>query len=193
MKELYEIQQALVAPKAEKNDFGGFMYRTAEGILEAVKPLLAEHRCTLTLSDEMVEVGGNVYVKTLAVLMAEPKTDRLPSSATSTAFAREPESKKGMDSSQITGAASSYARKYALCGLFAIDDNRDPDKGKPDAPEDDKPKPPIDMRGVRSDKGRKMIAHQKTAAEAVAYFEQTRTVTTEQAEEIKSIWVNCHG
>lgn len=118
-KKLAEIQQTLKAPKGQVNKFGNYRYRSCEDILEAVKPLLGD--CALTLSDEMVEVGGRVYVKATATL-----TDG-KDSATNTAFAREAEMKKGMDDSQITGATSSYARKYALNGLFAIDDTNDAD------------------------------------------------------------------
>lgn len=118
-KKLSEIQQTLKAPKGQVNKFGNYRYRSCEDILEAVKPLLGDY--ALTLSDEMVEVGGRVYVKATATL-----TDG-KDSATNTAFAREAEMKKGMDDSQITGATSSYARKYALNGLFAIDDTNDAD------------------------------------------------------------------
>jgi len=118
--ELKRIQATLKAPKNQRNNFGGYNYRSCEDILEAVKPLLGE--CVLTLSDEVVEVGGRVYVKATATLMLSDGAK-----AEVTAFAREPESKKGADASQITGAASSYARKYALNGLFLIDDTRDAD------------------------------------------------------------------
>lgn len=121
MKELINIQHKLKAPKGRKNSFGNYNYRSCEDILEAVKPLLAEEECTLTLSDDMVAIGERIYVKAVATIR---KGDE---SVTVTAFAREAESKKGMDSSQITGTASSYARKYALNGLFLIDDTKDAD------------------------------------------------------------------
>jgi hypothetical protein len=126
------IQQELKAPKNQKNSFGNYNYRSCEDILEAVKPLCIKHNCILTIRDEIVEVGGRVYVEATATLKD------LDNSTTefSTAYAREPESKKGMDESQITGAASSYARKYALNGLFCIDDTKDVDAQKP--PEKDK-------------------------------------------------------
>lgn len=125
-EKLMAIQQALKAPKDLENKFGGYKYRSAESILEAVKPLLAENKCVLLLDDSMEEVGGRVYVKATATLKevsALPETQEI----TVSAFAREEESKKGMDASQVTGAASSYARKYALNGLFCIDDNKDSD------------------------------------------------------------------
>lgn len=122
MSKLTEIQAELKAPKGQYNSFGKYNYRSCEDILEAVKPLLKGS--LLTLSDEIVEIGGRVYVKATASFSSEGEK---PVSVTS--FAREPMSKKGMDDSQVTGTASSYARKYALNGLFLIDDNKDPDTG----------------------------------------------------------------
>ena len=115
------VQQTLKAPKNQKNDFGGYKYRSCEDILEAVKPLLAQNGLTLTITDDIVPVGNRIYVKATATLYGDKET------LTVSAFAREEESKKGMDASQVTGAASSYARKYALNGLFCIDDTRDAD------------------------------------------------------------------
>ena len=136
MKELMNIQAELHAPKNQRNTFGGYNYRSAEDILEAVKPLLKKEGCTLVLSDEiwtyadtatMTENGitpsiSRYYVKATATL-----TNAKGESVSASAYAREPQSKKGADESQITGAASSYARKYALNGLFAIDDSVDAD------------------------------------------------------------------
>ena len=121
MKELIAIQSELKAPKNQWNDFGKYNYRSAEDILEAVKPLLKKHECHLTISDEMVVLGDRYYVKATATLAKEGE------SISTTAYAREEESKKGMDASQITGSTSSYARKYALNGLFCIDDTKDSD------------------------------------------------------------------
>jgi hypothetical protein len=122
MKELIIIQQDLKAPKTQRNNFGGYNYRSCEDILEAVKPLLAEQSCTLTITDDIVMVGERIYLKATATL-----TNPDGKSVSTTAFAREPEQKKGMDESQISGMASSYARKYALNGLFCIDDTKDAD------------------------------------------------------------------
>lgn len=122
MKELIAIQSKLKAPKSQFNRFGNYKYRKAEDILEAVKPLLAEQGCTLVITDDIVMVGNRIYVKATATIK-NGKGD----TETTTGFAREEETKKGMDGSQITGASSSYARKYALNGLFAIDDNADSD------------------------------------------------------------------
>lgn len=122
MKELISIQSELKAPKTQYNKFGGYKYRKAEDILEAVKPLLAKQKCTLIITDDIVMVGSRIYVKATATIKNEKGEYE-----TSTGWAREEETKKGMDGSQITGASSSYARKYALNGLFAIDDNADSD------------------------------------------------------------------
>ncbi len=121
MKELIEIQNELKAPKNQKNTFGKYMYRSAEDILEAVKPLLKKYSCHLTISDEMVVLGERYYVKATATLAKEGE------SISTTAYAREEEDRKGFDSSQLTGSTSSYARKYALNGLFCIDDTKDSD------------------------------------------------------------------
>lgn len=113
------IQQRLKAPKGQMNKFGGYKYRSCEDILEAVKPLLGD--CVLTISDDIREIGGRVYVEATARLTDGSDVVEVK------ALAREAEVKKGMDDSQITGAASSYARKYALNGLFCIDDTKDAD------------------------------------------------------------------
>lgn len=122
MKELIAIQSELKAPKSQFNKFGGYKYRKAEDILEAVKPLLAKQKCTLIITDDVVLIGNRIYVKATAFIKNEKGECE-----TTNGWAREEESKKGMDGSQITGASSSYARKYALNGLFAIDDNADSD------------------------------------------------------------------
>ena len=128
MKELIRIQNELKAPKGQYNSFGKYSYRSCEDILEAVKPLLSSYDCILTLSDEITLVGERYYVKATAILLngAGDKVEV-------TAYAREEEDKKDMDGSQITGAASSYARKYALNGLFCIDDTKDSDTTKTEA------------------------------------------------------------
>ena len=123
MSKLLNVQSKLKAPKNQKNNFGNYNYRSAEDILEAVKPLLAKENLTLTISDEMKQVGDRVYVQATCYLTGDSEQE----SWLSTAYAREAESKKGMDEAQVTGAASSYARKYALNGMFAIDDTKDAD------------------------------------------------------------------
>lgn len=122
VKLLQEVQTELKAPKSQYNSFAKYHYRSQEDILEAVKPLLAKRGLALTLNDEIVQFGTRVYVKATATLYGE-----MDKSFKVEAYAREPEEKKGMDESQITGTASSYARKYALNGLFAIDDTEDSD------------------------------------------------------------------
>ena len=122
MKELINIQKTLKAPKGQLNKFGNYKYRSCEDILEALKPLLYENKCVLTINDDIVSVGSRVYVKATVVLKNESGEE-----ISTTAFAREEETKKGMDSSQITGSTSSYARKYALNGMFCIDDTKDSD------------------------------------------------------------------
>lgn len=119
MNELSRIQKELKAPKGQRNKFGNYNYRSCEDILEAVKPLL--NGACLTIEDEIVLIGDRFYVKATATLRVKD------SSISASAYAREPLSKKGMDEAQITGATSSYARKYALNGLFCIDDTKDSD------------------------------------------------------------------
>jgi len=116
------IQTNLKAHKNLYNSFGGYAYRSCEGILEAVKPYLKDSDLALIISDEIVYIGDRFYVKATATIK-----DSEGGEISATAYAREPEQKKGMDSAQLTGATSSYARKYALNGLFCIDDNKDAD------------------------------------------------------------------
>lgn len=118
---LAQIQAQVKAPKGQVNKFGNYKYRSCEDIVEAVKPVINKLGFYLTLSDEIVQIGERIYVKATATISNGEST------FTCSAFAREEEVKKGMDSAQITGAASSYARKYALNGLFAIDDTKDAD------------------------------------------------------------------
>lgn len=118
------IQASLKAPKNQRNNFGGYNYRSCEDILEAVKPLLYDTTTTLSIADEIVEVWGRVYVKATATLKDADTWEIIEQT---TAYARESESKKWMDDAQITWASSSYARKYALNGLFCIDDVKDAD------------------------------------------------------------------
>ena len=121
MKKLMDVQKKLKAPKGQFNKFGGYHYRSCEDILEAAKPLCVEAGLLLTVSDEVVMIGERYYVKATA------KVADGTNEFSVTAYAREEETKKGMDGSQITGTASSYARKYALNGLFCIDDTKDAD------------------------------------------------------------------
>ena len=120
---LMAVQADLKAPKGQHNSFGKYDYRSAEDIIEAVKPLLKENGLFLTMSDDIVQIGDRYYVKATVKVVDIVTGESVQTSA----LAREAAQKKGMDESQVTGTASSYARKYALNGLFAIDDNRDAD------------------------------------------------------------------
>jgi len=150
MKELAQIQTSLSAPKDKRNSFANYDYRSAESILEALKPHLKETGCNLVLSDEIVQVGDRYYIKATVTI-----TNAAGESRSACGYAREAEIKKGNDDAQITGACSSYARKYALCGLFAIDDSRaDPDN-------DDNTK-----RGTAADPSKRPAKSAATAAPA---------------------------
>ena len=163
---LHQIQQKLHAPKGQMNKFGGYKYRSCEDILEAVKPLLAETGTTLRIYDTAIECGGWVFIQATAELR-----DGDNIIATGQALARHEDQKKGMDASQVSGAASSYARKYALNGLFLIDDTRDSDATNThgnDGNEDgrgkkaskanlNKIKAAIDKHGVDADKVKAMM------------------------------------
>lgn len=129
-EKLMHIQEELKAPKNLRNNFGGYNYRNAESILEALKPLLAKYGATVTITDTIEEIGGRIYVKATASIWDIERKDvaninNIPIGVE--AYAREAETKKGMDEAQITGATSSYARKYALNGLFLLDDTEDVD------------------------------------------------------------------
>lgn len=124
---LQKIQSELKAPKNQKNTFGGYKYRNLEDICEAVKPLLNKYNCSLVLSDDVVMIGERIYLKATATLIDSETGEK----AGNNGFAREDVAKKGMDLSQLTGACSSYARKYALNGLFCIDDTKDADADEP--------------------------------------------------------------
>ena len=122
-KKLLNVQAELKAPKGQRNNFGNYNYRSCEDIVEAVKPLLKREGLILNLSDEMVQIGDRYYVKATARVINIEDGEKIET----TALAREDENKKGMDLAQITGSVSSYARKYALNGMFAIDDTKDSD------------------------------------------------------------------
>lgn len=129
-EKLSVIQTRLKAPKGQYNKFGNYYYRSCEDILEAAKPLLAEVKAAVVVTDALELIGSRYYVKATAMLVDAESTETVAN----TAYAREDESKKGMDGAQITGATSSYARKYALNGLFAIDDTKDGDTNETPQP-----------------------------------------------------------
>lgn len=168
MKELIRIQNELKAPKGQYNSFGKYSYRSCEDILEAVKPLLSSYDCILTLSDEITLVGERYYVKATAVLM-----NGAGERAEVSAYAREEADKKGMDGSQITGAASSYARKYALNGLFCIDDNKDSDTTNTEA------------KSKKSAQAKSEATHTNADLElAVQEMKEAKTV-----EDLQGVWI----
>ena len=192
---MVEIQKELNAPKGQRNNFGNYNYRSCEDILEAVKPLLEKHGYHLILSDEIVEVGGRVYVRSTASVY---DTEKLIQSAS--AFAREPLDQKGMQVNQITGATSSYSRKYALNGLFAIDDAKDSDTDEhknqsdnnPDTHEDDE-KPwfnDSDLEKHTVAMLAKIASKESTADEIVKNLRKTFKVSNQMAGKIKSLELN---
>jgi hypothetical protein len=130
------VQKEIKAPKGQWNDFSNYYYRSCEDIVEAAKPLCSDNGLLLTLSDTLIHIEGRFYVEATATVINVEDGEKY----FVTAQAREAESKKGMDSAQVTGAASSYARKYALNGLFGIDDEKDPDTKDNKADKPDKPK-----------------------------------------------------
>jgi len=171
---LSKIQAELVATKNQENKFGGYKYRSAESILAAVKPLL-DGKAFVTLQDEIVLIGDRYYIKATATLVnASPNSQGF--SISSSAYAREPLARKGMDEAQCTGSTSSYARKYALCGLFAIDDSRD----DPDRVNQHKPETPL------TDGDREMFMEAKTVEELDKIAKDCINVGRSREEVIKA-------
>jgi len=149
---LSKIQTELKAPKNQRNSFGNYNYRSCEDILEGLKEPLKKYECSVTLTDDIVIVGDRIYVKSTATLFGVVKGlagECLENIAEATAFAREPDSQKGMSAGQVTGSTSSYARKYALNGLFAIDDSKDSDTNEHQENANNRPEPkkdPVDPK-----------------------------------------------
>lgn len=158
INKLIKVQETLKAPKNQFNKFGGYNYRSCEDILEALKPLLAEQGLLLTITDEPTLVGERVYIKATASV-TDGKT-----TTSATAYAREEDAKKGMDGSQVTGAASSYARKYALNGLFLIDDTKDADTQAPHDNQTSKREPKQNAKELAAKKKLKEACERLTAA-----------------------------
>ena len=184
-KTIYEkvltVQNELKAPKDKRNNFGGYNYRSCEGILEAVKPLLQEQGLMLTIKDEVVNIGDRYYVRATVLL------DDISSNGeiAITALAREEEAKKGMDASQITGTASSYARKYALNGLFLIDDTKDADTDEFHRTTQENGQKTNAATQPNQPPAKKMALTQKIVDEKLKFIlEQTDTET------VKNIWLN---
>ncbi len=172
---LSDVQARLKAPKGQFNSFGKYKYRSCEDIVEAVKPLLTEYGLALVMSDSIVETGGRVYVHATAIVSDGDKE------VSASGFAREEENKKGMDGSQVTGAASSYARKYALNGLFCIDDGKDSDSTNThgrNAPA----KPKATTTQTTQDKP---IADEDTMDKAVAFIQNSKNPQQAYAMSVK--------
>lgn len=162
-EKLLHIQQNLKAPKSQYNSFGDYHYRNCEDILEALKPLLAEVKAVILIHDDVVLIGDRFYVKATATLQDAESQDNI----SNTAYARETEQKPKMDAAQITGSCSSYARKYALNGLFCIDDSKDPDTMKPaESPESRGNNRQQSGQGARTTQNRQQGATQKPTGAA---------------------------
>jgi hypothetical protein len=188
MNKMVDIQEKLKAPKSQFNSFGKYAYRSCEDIVEAVKPVLREHGYHLILTDDVVGVLDRVYVKATATVMNGGSIV-----ASATAYAREPEDKKGMDSSQITGTASSYARKYALNGLFAIDDTKDADTNEHKHQADNSPapeKPVYDMECFNNAKAMmqaKIDSGERTTRHIIQNLTKTHIVPAEVKNAITNL------
>lgn len=170
-QKLTRVQSALNAPKDKKNSFGGYNYRNVESIYEAVKPLLLKEGLVLSITDEVIEISDRVYIKATATV-----TDGF-GSLSATGYAREAGMKKGMDEAQVTGSCSSYARKYALGGLFLIDDNKDIDSIEPEkeksASTDKKSEKGVEKKSSEAEKPKKAddeLANKATVDKMVAEF-----------------------
>lgn len=175
---LHKVQQALKAPKDKRNTFGGFNYRSCESILEAVKPLLAETDATLCLSDDVKEIGGEKYIQATAMFICAGGMVQV------TAYAREEKTKKGMDAAQLTGACSSYARKYALNGLFAIDDAKDPDTDEYQKQTRQAQPKKVEPKKVEP----KQVVKQSLPINEAITSVQARVRAAESIDELSAIW-----
>ena len=180
-EKLLAVQNELKAPKDKRNNFGGYNYRSCEGILEAVKPLLQEQGLMLTIKDEVVNIGDRYYVRATVLLVDISSNGEIAV----TALAREEETKKGMDASQITGTASSYARKYALNGLFLIDDTKDADTDEFHRTTQENGQKTNVATQPNQPPAKKIALTQKIVDEKLKFIlEQTDTET------VKNIWLN---
>ena len=167
-EKLRNIQSKLEAPKGQHNSFGNYDYRSCEDILGALKPLLNDNDCVLTLSDEIINIGERFYIKATARLFDSD------GEVSNSAFAREALTKKGMDDSQVTGTASSYARKYALNGLFCIDDTKDADT------DEYKNQQSNNQPSQKNNQKKQNTARQKQSND-------TKMITAEQGQTIKEL------
>lgn len=174
-EKLGAVQSKLKAPKNRKNTFGGYSYRSCEDILEAVKPLLEKNKASIKITDNMTMIGARYYVNAQAYFIDNENPGEF---IVTEAYAREPEEKKGMDPAQITGSASSYARKYALNGLLLIDDVKDPDT--------DEIRVEQDAKTAKADKA-KAPGAQKKSAECDHEKRDDSLISHEDAEAIRML------
>lgn len=186
---IVSIQSGLKAPKNQRNTFGNYNYRSAEDILEAVKPLLREHSLILSIEDEIVMIGDRYYVKATATISNGSE------SISTTALAREEEHKKGQDSAQVTGATSSYARKYALNGLLCIDDTKDPDSTNDHGASDSsssqgaKPAAKAKMKAPAAKKADDVEKDMKEATKALSLCKDSASID-EVVRVFRTLWQN---
>ncbi len=190
LSKLLNIQCELKAPKSQKNTFGKFNYRSCEDILEAVKPLCMKHEVSLRITDELIQIGERYYVKAIAVLYDTKSTEN--TSINTHAYAREPESQKGMSDGQCSGATSSYARKYALSGLFLLDDSKtdiDSVNNEP-KPESDKQKKYKDFEFLNHAKKAKEVIGEQAYYEVLGImgYEKSNEIPPDKREEALTGW-----
>lgn len=177
-QKLIQVQSELKAPKNQKNNFGGYQYRSCEDILESLKPVLLKHDLCMSITDDIVEVGSRIYVKA-TVKVFDDYTEESVS-----AFAREDEGKKGFDLSQLTGATSSYARKYALNGMFLIDDTKDSDATNTHGKEESKTPAPPSKSSISDLAKVKSALSGANRASVINQLESMYVITPEQIKEL---------
>lgn len=179
-QKLTKVQSELKAPKNQRNNFGGYQYRNCEDILESLKPILLKHELFMSISDEIVEVGNRIYVKATVRVFDDSNEESV------SAFAREDEGKKGFDLSQLTGATSSYARKYALNGMFLIDDTKDSDATNTHGKELEKPSATVAKasKATLSDTSRVMKALESNRDATINQLKTSYVITASQAKEL---------
>lgn len=178
-QKIIAIQNELKAPKGQKNSFGNYKYRSQEDILEALKPLLEKYNVHQFISDTIELIGNRYYIKSTVTIVGSERGEMLSVSA----YAREPQNKKGMDESQITGASSSYARKYALNGLWLIDDTKDADTDEHQQEADNRPKqkPKVNPDNKRWVKAVHAVASGKSD---IDFIKKNYDITDEDAERL---------
>ncbi len=186
---LSKIQTELNAPKNQRNNFGKYNYRSCEDILEGLKPLLKAAEASIILSDDIKMIGDRIYVVATATLFKDNKNI-----GESTAFAREPLQQKGMNEAQITGSASSYARKYALNGLFAIDDNKDADTDEHQNNANNRPQPKQNKPDYRTEIFNLLESGRVPSTDKEAYIAKfkadTSLLNAKTVAEIKAKYLN---